>query len=99
MQMSPNSMLVIILVICFFYFFSILYLSRQNNPLFGLILPFACLCISIYNLIKLIFIYNPHPTMKEGIYISFFGALSILGIIVFLVAKYIWRKRITKKDG
>ena len=56
--------------------------------MFGIALPIIFGCISIYYLLKLIFVYNPHPTMKDPIYMIFFGALSVIGFVVFFVVKY-----------
>jgi|LSQX01.1.fsa_nt_gb hypothetical protein len=89
MHMSSSSFIIVfILSACILYFLSIIYLSKKKNALFGLILPIIFGCISIYYLLKLIIIYNPHPTMKEPIYMTFFGALSVIGFIEFFVAKY-----------
>lgn len=59
----------------------------------GIILPIIFGCISIYYLLKLIILYNPHPTMKDPIYMTFFGALSVIGFVEFLVAKYCLKNR------
>lgn len=70
------------------YFLSIIFLSKKENAVLGLALPIIFGCVSIYCLIKLISVYNPHKTMKEPIYMTFFGALSVIGFVVFFVAKY-----------
>ncbi len=93
MHMSSSYYIVFILSACILYFLSIIYLSKKKNALFGLILPIIFGCISIYNLLKLVFVYNPHPTMKEGIYMTFFGALSVIGLVEFFVAKYCFKNK------
>lgn len=81
--------IIFILAVCF-YFFGVVYLSKKKQIYLGLILPVITLSIAIYNYLKPIYIYNPRPTMKEGIYMTFFGSLSIIGFIIFGIIKYIW---------
>lgn len=89
MHMSSYFIVIIfILSACILYFLSIIYLSKKKNALFGLIFPLLFGYISIYYLLKMKFVYNPHKTMKDPIYMTFFGALSVIGFVVFFVAKY-----------
>ena len=85
---GTSYLIVFILSICLLYFLGTIYLSKKKKALLGLTLPLIFGCISIYYLLKLILVYNPYPTMKEGIYMTFFGALSIVGIIIFVLVKY-----------
>lgn len=85
--------LIFILAICF-YFIGVVYLSKKEKTYLGLILPLVTLGIAIYNFLKPMLIYNPNPTMKEGIYMTFFGLLSIIGFILFIITKYIWGRDI-----
>lgn len=85
---GTSYLIVFILSICLLYFFGTIYLSKKRNALLGLTLPILFGCISIYYLLKPILVYNPYPTMKEGIYMTFFGALSIVGFIMFFLVKY-----------
>lgn len=85
---GTSYLIVFILSICLLYFLGTIYLSKKKNALLGLTLPILFGCISIYYLLNLILVYNPYPTMKEGIYMTFFGALSIIGIIMFFFVKY-----------
>jgi len=88
MHIRGTSYLIVFILSCILYFFGTIYLSKKKNALLGLTLPILFGCISIYYLLKLILVYNPYPTMKEGIYMTFFGALSIVGIIMFFLVKY-----------
>ena len=82
--------LVIFVLAVIFYFIGVVYLSKKEKIYLGLILPVITLAIAIYNYVKPILIYNPRPTMKEGIYMTFFGLLSIIGFILFGIIKFIW---------
>lgn len=89
MYMRGTSYLIVfILGICFFYFLGIIYLSKKRNTWLGLILPLIFGCISIYCLLKPMLVYNPYPTMKEGMYMTFFGVLSIVGFIISFFTRY-----------
>lgn len=82
-------LLIFVLAICL-YFIGVVYLSKKEKVYLGLILPVITLSIAIYNYVKPMLIYNPRPTMKEGIYMAFFGLLSIIGFILFVIIKFIW---------
>lgn len=79
------------LAICL-YFIGVVYLSKKEKAYLGLILPVITLSIAIYNYVKPMLIYNPYPTMKEGIYMTFFGMLAIIGFILFGIIKYVFKR-------
>lgn len=88
MQTSLNMFFILFTLIIISYVISIIILSNKRQIYFGLALPVISLGFALYNLLKPMIIYNPHPTMKEGIYMSFFGALSIIGFIIFGIIKF-----------
>lgn len=93
MYFGSNIFLLSIISIIVLYFISVIYLSKSRRAYLGLILPIIFAIITLYNYIKPILVHNPYPTMKEGIYMTFFGALSIIGFVIFLIVKYIYRRR------
>ena len=91
MQIGINKLLLTILLIIIIYLIAVIYLSRKRQSYLGIILPGFFACVAVYNYLKPILVPNPRPTMKEAMFMIFFGTLSILGFIVFLVVKYIYR--------
>lgn len=86
---------VIILLICIIlYFIVVIYLSKKRTIFWGLVLPAISGDIALYNFLKPMIVPNPYPTMKEGIYMIFFGALSILGLLTFGITRFINRNKI-----
>lgn len=80
------------------YFMGIVFLSKSRRSYLGSILPLILLGIAIYNFLKPMLVYNPYPTMKEGLFMTFFGGLSIVGFIIFGIIRY--RSKINdKKEG
>ena len=79
----------ILIIVMIFYFGGILFLTKSKRAYSGLILPGIFTLITLYNYIKPMLIPNPCPTMKEGIYMTFFGVLAIFGFIVFGSIKYL----------
>ncbi len=62
-----------------------LFLSSRRLRLLGYILPAFSLFLAAYNLYKSLFVYNPRPTMAEGIFLSLglFGfAVSTLTLLI-----------------
>jgi 4-amino-4-deoxy-L-arabinose transferase-like glycosyltransferase len=92
MYFGSNALLIIIILVIISYFVAVAYLSKSRRAYLGLVLPIIFAIISLYNYIKPILVYSPYPTMKEGIYMTFFGALSIIGFSIFLIVKYIHRR-------
>jgi hypothetical protein len=84
--MLPFTILILAMIL---YFGGILLLTKGRRMYLGLILPSIFAFIALYNFIKPKLIPNPYPTMQEGIYMTFFGVLSILGFIVFGTIKYL----------
>lgn len=82
----PFTMLILAMIL---YFGVILFLTRGRRKYLGLILPCIFAFISLYNFVKPKLIPNPYPTMQEGIYMTFFGVLSILGFIVLGTINYL----------
>lgn len=89
MFISPIIFLFYFIISIGLYFVGIFYLSRKKSLYLGLILPTISLSIAIYNFIKPMIVYNPYPTMKEGMYMTFFGGLSIIGFIMFGIIRYV----------
>jgi hypothetical protein len=80
------TMLIIVMI---FYFGGILILTKGKQAYAGLILPVIFTFITLFHYLKPLFITNPHPTMKEGIYMTFFGVLAIFGFIVYGAINYL----------
>lgn len=93
MSIGGMKILVIFMLFIILYFIAIVYLSRKDGIFWGLALPAISADIALYNLIKPMVIHNPNPTMKEGIYMTFYGIMAILGFILFLIIRYIHRSR------
>ena len=90
---GTSYIIVFILSICLLYFLGIIYLSKRRKTLLGLSLPVIFGCIAIFNFLKPILVHNPYPNMKEPMYMTFFGALSIVGFIIFFFIKYRSKKK------
>ncbi len=75
------------------YFAGVVYLSRKRKVYLGLILPLILAFVASYYFVKPMLIPNPHPTMQEGMYLTFFGALSLAGFIVFGIVKLLFPRR------
>ncbi|NLJ55977.1 MAG: hypothetical protein GX334_02880 [Firmicutes bacterium] len=80
------TMLIIVMI---FYFGGILILTKGKKAYAGLILPIIFTFITLYHYIKPLLVPNPHPTMKEGIYMTFFGVLAFFGFIVYGAIKHL----------
>ena len=66
-------------------------LARYRPGLRGLIVPFAFTLISLYYFVKPMVIPNPYPTMREGMLMTFYGALALLGYAVYVLTR--WRAK------
>lgn len=93
MFIGANISLIILLVFIILYFIAVLYLSKKSTIFWGLVLPAISGDIALYNYIKPMLVYNPYPTMAEGFYMAFFGAMSLLGFIVFGITRFIYRNK------
>lgn len=85
--------LIILIIFIIIYFMAVIYLSRKKLMFWGLALPAILGDIALYNFLKPMIVHNPYPTMKEGIYMTFFGALSILGFFTFVIARFIYKNK------
>ena len=97
MFISPLFFLFYFIMFLSIYFIGIIFLTKSRRSYLGSILPIIFLGISIYNFLKPILVYNPYPTMKEGMYMTFFGGLSIIGFIIYGIIRY-RNKGNNKKD-
>lgn len=89
-----SSVPILILLLCIIlYFIAIVYLSKKSVIFWGLVLPAISGDIALYNYIKPMLVYNPYPTMKEGFYMAFFGAMAVLGFMVFGITRFMNRNR------
>ncbi|NLC02879.1 MAG: hypothetical protein GX787_01200 [Tissierellia bacterium] len=93
MSIGGIKILLIFMVFVILYFIAIVYLSKKDGIFWGLVLPAISADIALYNFIKPMVVYNPNPTMKEGIYMTFYGVMAILGLILFLITRYISRNK------
>ncbi len=93
MSTGGIKILLIFMVSIILYFIAIVYLSKKDSIIWGLALPAISADIALYNLIKPMVVDNPYPTMKEGIYMTFYGVMALLGLILFLIIRYIHRNR------
>lgn len=93
MGSSGNVFIILLIVGVFVYLIGVIYLSKKKQFYLGMALPMISLIIALYNLIKPILIPNPYPTMKEGILMTFFGLLSVVGLIIFAGVKYQQKSR------
>lgn len=93
MYMVSSASVIILLTFIILYFIAIVYLSKNRTIFWGLVLPAISGDIALFNYIKPMLVYNPHPTMAEGFYMVFFGVMSILGFIVFFITKFIYRNK------
>lgn len=94
MFIGSNISLIVLLVFIILYFIAVVYLSKKKIFFWGLTLPAISGDIALYNYIKPMLVYNPYPTMKEGMYMTFFGVLSILGFLAFGITRFINRNKI-----
>lgn len=92
MQMISSVFLMGLVLFIGLYFYGVIYLSKKRKLYLGLILPSIFACFAMYNLIKPMVVYNPFPTMKEGIYMTFFGALSLIGYFILIIIKLFQKK-------
>ncbi len=76
----PFTMLILVII---FYFSCIYFLTKGKRKYVGVLLPCIFAVIATYYYIKSMLLLNSYPPMQEGIYMTFFGVLSILGFIVF----------------
>jgi len=89
---GPN--IVILAVIVFFLIAGLqLVLSMRRHGVLAYLLPTCFLFLAGYNLYKSLFVYNPHPTMAEGIYMALglFGFASST-LILLICRVYQGRK-------
>ncbi len=67
------------------------FLSTRKGVALGFILPILFLTLAGYNLYKSLFVYNPYPTMAEGMYMTLgligFGITLVTLIICMLALK------------
>lgn len=85
--------LIILSAFIIIYFMAVIYLSRKKLIFWGLAFPAILGDIALYNFLKPMLVNNPYPTMKEGIYMTFFGALSILGFLTFGITRFIYKNK------
>ena len=93
MSMTSTIPVLFLLVCIILYIIAIVYLSKKSIIFWGLILPAISGDIALYNYIKPMLVYNPYPTMTEVFYMIFFGAMSILGFIVFAITRFMHRDK------
>ena len=93
MYIGSNIPIFILLTCIIIYFIAIIYLTKKRINFWGLVLPAISGDIALYNYIKPMLVYNPHPTMSEGFYMVFFGSMSLLGFIVFGITRFINRDK------
>ena len=93
MSIGGMKILLVFMIFVILYFIAIVYLSKKDRMFWGLVLPAISGDIALYNLIKPMLVHNPNPTMKEGIYMTFYGVMAILGLILFLITRYISRNK------
>jgi hypothetical protein len=89
---SPLIFTVLIFVIIL-YCGIVVYFANRRQVYLGLIMPSVFALVALYNFLKPLLIPNPYPTMKEALFTTFFGVLSIVGFIVFGINKYLFKNR------
>ena len=89
MYIGSSVPIIILLTSIIIYFIAVIYLTKKKTIFWGLVLPAILGDIALYNFLKPMLVHNPNPTMKEGIYMTFFGALSILGFLIFGITRFI----------
>ncbi len=67
-------------------------LSAKKRIAFGYIMPALFLILAGYNLYKSLFVYNPYPTMQEGMLMTFgmigFGISAVTLVICRIIRKH-----------
>ena len=91
MQISDTFLWLLIVAGVILYVVLVNHVVRSRPGLKGLTVPFAFTLLSLYYLMKPLIIPNPYPTMREGMLMTFYGAVALLGYALYGFAK--WRGR------
>ena len=87
MLQGPNIAIVVGMLFLLIVSLQLLLLTQKKKML-GYILPAYFLFLAAYNLYKSLFVYNPYPTMAEGMLMTLglFGfAVSGITLIIFRI--------------
>ncbi|NMB42140.1 MAG: hypothetical protein GX996_09425 [Firmicutes bacterium] len=73
------------------YFFGVVFLFKRKLSYLGMVLPCFFALMALYNYLKPKLVPNPYPTMQEGLYMTFFGVMAIIGFAIFAIVKHFTR--------
>lgn len=90
---SSESQLLLLLALVALYFIFTIWLAGKGRGYGGFVLPTMSGLYALWNYLKPMLIYNPYPTMREGMYMTFFGALAIVGLVAAIIIRYRKRSR------
>ncbi|MGI6130148.1 MAG: hypothetical protein ACOYEO_08710 [bacterium] len=91
MSIGSNIFVVGVTVLILIIGIQALLVTRKQRVL-GYLMPAAFLYLAGYNLYKLLYVYNPYPTMAEGIYVTFgligFGISTVTLVVCRIIERH-----------
>lgn len=91
MSIGSNIVVVGVTVLILIIGTQVLLTTRRQKAL-GYILPTLFLLLAGYNLYKSLYVYNPYPTMAEGMYMTFgligFGISTVTLVVCRMIGRH-----------
>lgn len=74
-------------------------LTSSRPALRGLTIPLAFTLMAVYYFAKPMIISNPHPTMREGMLMTFYGTLAAIGYVVLGITRLSQRRAKARRQS
>jgi hypothetical protein len=89
---TSNNLIGVVVLVLFSIVAAQMWLATRPHMAYGLVIPAAFLLLAGYNLYKSIYVYNPYPTMAEGMMFTFGLAGFVVSGLVLAICRTVMRR-------